>query len=640
MNGTFVPIGRQRAARRVIAGAALPEEVASLVSRVVRRTRLRAPERAEVARELCSHFHEALAAGRSPADAIAAFGDPAAAAASLRRAAIAKRSAIDRAWGATLRWSARSVAVIVAAYGLFALYLAFHTPRITFDPLERFRAMTPGPSASAPAAWPEIRTALLGLGFAPRQADRSGLAVLDHPTSLPGETGHDALSAALSDRQGALAALRAGAMRPVLGFPLGQPLGGEDAMLLGPELVDQSRHVASELGPAQIRSLSLLLPQVGHLRSAARALSADAVAAAEVGDGARAAEDLVATLHVAQLCQDFRGFITDLSAMAIRALALSRTLLILEWRPEIFTDAQLARLQDAIHTIPPELQQLHTAAEIVGIDDVLQCMYSDDGQGDGWFRPGSAQLRVFQSLVPAPADPGASPAARVAGAIGSPLAAVAVAGRKATRERLMAALTEAEARSHLSMLEAAEAGPGPAAAALAKDRTDGLATTRWLIPAFLTPAFEKIEGAFRRDRALCDATMTAIACERFRRATGRWPASVPELVPRFLPAVPRDTWSRGPLLVTERDGRFRLYSVGADRRDNGGVPHTRTRGPEASLAWEFGGDGDLVFFEPRGTLDRWVDPDELVAATPSAAPAPVTGAGDGRGPAPTAQRTP
>ncbi|MFM9143944.1 MAG: HAAS signaling domain-containing protein, partial [Phycisphaerales bacterium] len=77
----------------------LDPQLVALVRSVARRTRLRRAERADVERELASHFREALAARRSPEEAITTFGDPKTAARDLRAAAIAKRSPLDRAFG-------------------------------------------------------------------------------------------------------------------------------------------------------------------------------------------------------------------------------------------------------------------------------------------------------------------------------------------------------------------------------------------------------------------------------------------------------------------------------------------------------------------------------------------------------------
>jgi len=71
---------------RVIEGSGLPRQAADLVKLVVSRTRLRRSEQVDVARELCAHFADGLAAGRNESDLIADFGGPGEAAALIRRA--------------------------------------------------------------------------------------------------------------------------------------------------------------------------------------------------------------------------------------------------------------------------------------------------------------------------------------------------------------------------------------------------------------------------------------------------------------------------------------------------------------------------------------------------------------------------
>lgn len=64
----------------------------------------------------------------------------------------------------------------------------------------------------------------------------------------------------------------------------------------------------------------------------------------------------------------------------------------------------------------------------------------------------------------------------------------------------------------------------------------------------------------------------AIALERYRLAHGTYPSSLDDLSPQFMPEVPHDIINGQPLhyrLTT--DGRFVLYSVGRNERDDGGV---------------------------------------------------------------------
>lgn len=71
--------------------------------------------------------------------------------------------------------------------------------------------------------------------------------------------------------------------------------------------------------------------------------------------------------------------------------------------------------------------------------------------------------------------------------------------------------------------------------------------------------------------------MTVLAVERFRRARHDLPASLDALVPEFLTAVPKDPQTGGPLRYTRSVGEYKVYSDGANRRDDNGdlgPPHS------------------------------------------------------------------
>jgi hypothetical protein len=66
-------------------------------------------------------------------------------------------------------------------------------------------------------------------------------------------------------------------------------------------------------------------------------------------------------------------------------------------------------------------------------------------------------------------------------------------------------------------------------------------------------------------------TLAAIALERFKLRHGNLPASLEALVPEFLAAVPYDYMSAKPLRYRAgSDGRYVIYSVGEDGKDDGG----------------------------------------------------------------------
>src|SRR5262249_48383417 len=63
----------------------------------------------------------------------------------------------------------------------------------------------------------------------------------------------------------------------------------------------------------------------------------------------------------------------------------------------------------------------------------------------------------------------------------------------------------------------------------------------------LMPSSTKVAMAFRRCQAETRCTIAAVAAERFRIATGRWPESLAELTPKYLPAAPLDPFDGKPL---------------------------------------------------------------------------------------------
>jgi hypothetical protein len=69
-----------------------------------------------------------------------------------------------------------------------------------------------------------------------------------------------------------------------------------------------------------------------------------------------------------------------------------------------------------------------------------------------------------------------------------------------------------------------------------------------------------------------------VAVERYRVANNRWPDTLPELVPAYLPKVPLDPYDGAPLRYRRLSDGVVIYSVGADGKDNGGkLTDGRTR---------------------------------------------------------------
>jgi hypothetical protein len=87
------------------------------------------------------------------------------------------------------------------------------------------------------------------------------------------------------------------------------------------------------------------------------------------------------------------------------------------------------------------------------------------------------------------------------------------------------------------------------------------------------PAISKAVAKFAYSQSSVDLARVACALERFRLANGNYPESLDPLAPQFIAQVPHDVINGQPLHYRRTDdGRFVLYSVGWDEKDDGGQP--------------------------------------------------------------------
>ena len=114
------------------------------------------------------------------------------------------------------------------------------------------------------------------------------------------------------------------------------------------------------------------------------------------------------------------------------------------------------------------------------------------------------------------------------------------------------------------------------------------------IAAICVPNFTKASMTMARNQTLVDQARVVCALERYRLAHEKYPAALTALVPEFIATLPHDIIGGKPLNYSRRDDwNFRLYSVGWNETDNGGV-----------TAWSIDGHedrerGDWVWHYPQ-----------------------------------------
>jgi hypothetical protein len=93
-----------------------------------------------------------------------------------------------------------------------------------------------------------------------------------------------------------------------------------------------------------------------------------------------------------------------------------------------------------------------------------------------------------------------------------------------------------------------------------------------IFAAMTLPASSKVPQKTAIQQSQVDMAMVACALERYRLAEGHYPEALNELVPRFAATLPHDIINGQPLKYRRTDdGRFILYSVGWNEKDDGGV---------------------------------------------------------------------
>jgi hypothetical protein len=117
----------------------------------------------------------------------------------------------------------------------------------------------------------------------------------------------------------------------------------------------------------------------------------------------------------------------------------------------------------------------------------------------------------------------------------------------------------------------------------------GIVLRHQVMARLLLPALSNV--ILKAAAAQTAVNQTAIACalERYRLATGQLPEKLEALAPQFISPLPNDVLTGKAYKYRRTDnGRFVLYSVGWDEKDDGGVPgKTMFNDKQGDWVWEY-----------------------------------------------------
>ena len=514
---------------------------------------------------------------------------------------------INRVFGLTFKWSACAIGACVLLYAVVAISMSMNSPKVSFDPIKRFRESLPVAKSPDQLAWPAYRDALVEMGLGqddPKHKSEGAIAAMTG--MLPSDKQWPMASEWIAAHQPEIAALCAASKRPMFGFPVATPISDADAALFGKNTQSGGIFYGGTIDNADVTVqplICLLLPHLNSTSTASHLLATDMLLAVDQGNGERATRDAEAMMAISIHAQESRIVVGDLAGIRLRLRATNNIVMALEWKPSIFTDAQLKRLQMAMYLVPPALERPDFRTERLMFEDAVQRFYTDDGHGDGRFAPQWKQMETIAFMESVSGEKMYDKKVGVinqfdlfASFLSQPFAFYAIAGRKEALDHYDASMKRLIGDPNDSLSDAVKA-----MAIADKEYVESMNAhgARYFLEGILMPDFSKFMHLWKLDQARRDACAAAIAAELYHRANKKWPESAADLAPLCDGKAPQDPWNEKPIMMETDANGFRMWSVGKNGVDDHGDLAQSKKSSDDS------GSDDWVWLAPRGNLDRW-----------------------------------
>ncbi len=368
----------------------------------------------------------------------------------------------------------------------------------------------------------------------------------------PGDAFFEEAARAVAD-SGLLDEVRQAAGRPIMGTLITDRYANDPPTTIE-DFLPPNRQPAQ-----QDFVLWALLPTLGDARNAAKLLAFDAHRSAHAGDAERTIENIRDIIRIANQCEREPFLISDLVAIAIAQLAAGTTIEILDRNPSLFDDAHLLAFSELFLSDALQAATIDFSHERMVQQDFLQRIYTDDGRGSGRITPDS--FKAIEEL--------ADDTTQIVPAALFPILAVLIADRA----ELSAAFDEGIRLAELMVQSPADHYPSWAERERKLRHPAPIDTFRFTLLMILEPALAKTAQTQVQARTRLQATAARLALEHYKLTEGRYPDTLAELIPTYLPELPQDPFDPGhPLHYLLHDGVPYIYSVGSNGVDDGATP--------------------------------------------------------------------
>ena len=449
-------------------------------------------------------------------------------------------------------------------------------------------------------AWPLYREALLGSNLL---NDGVPLGVGLAPT----HPGWPEVLDFLDKHEASVNQLRQAGGMPGMGLTVGYKghYQGDDARLFEkPEgygrfdVLPDGTYVESK----QVLLSDIHLPHLGPLRVTARLLIADAYRALGRDDPDLFCKDIEAICGVADHASEIKFSICGLVGLQIRNTAYGVINDVLFSDSDKFEDRHLEILFDVLDT-GSDLRLISLDSGSYEGLDLIQRIYTDDGRGGGHLTP---------ALFPVIGSEETDGWLFGEGLLQRVMASAYLAGGASEfpNRAEFTRLADSAYRRYEHDLITPKRQHVESGQANEWDDLEQYSELAQILIIIAVPNHEGIRWSIDRSDGIRVALMAGIALERYRRDHGVWVESLEQLMPTYLTALPVDPFTGKPAFYKIVNGHPLIYSVGADRDDDGGSipinPHTGKPDSKYAAAWQQSNDnpidGDWVLYPARPTL--------------------------------------
>jgi hypothetical protein len=357
--------------------------------------------------------------------------------------------------------------------------------------------------------------------------------------------------------------------------------------------------------------IEILLPELGRMRQLARMNGARMFIAARDGNEAEFVRAYEQTLALGRISAQQGCLIEHLVGIAIVGLANGRLREAMTERP--FSPETCAALLAAIDRQLP-LTPVTRAfdGERLGVMDMIQWTHTDDGRGSGRLIPSSLAKIGWIAGGSGTGVPSVLTEWKIFNIVGA-----AFPSKAATTDKANDFFDKLTAHANLTPAQR-RASPLNADTWIEENLPK-----RYLLLRLVLPAVDKSLASHMQCEMETAGVRIMLALELYKAKHNAYPATLVQLAPSFLPAIPEDPFAGDfvyRLITPEEDAVRRadgsarpylLYSRGRDMADNGGK--TNPRNAQSALHSDSGKGLDFVLNTPADRAEpKPPDP----AATP------------------------